>query len=365
MRLAALELGLLRAPLRVPFRTALRTVEQVEDVVVQLIADDGRVGHGSAPATAAITGETHASIIAAIRDHIAPRLLGRTLDDLRACSTAVQGALAGNGSAKAAVEIALHDLWAQRHGAPLFRLLGGGPTELRTDLTISVNPPERMAADALDALARGFDALKLKVGGDAEADIARVRAIAAAVAGRARLRLDANQAWGAREAIRVVRALEDAGIALDLVEQPVPAHDLDGLAQVTAAVHTPVLADESAFGPREVLELLRRRAADIVNIKLMKAGGIVPALQIADLCAAHGVPCMLGCMLESTIGVTAAAHVAAARAATITRLDLDVPALCRHDPVVGATRFADARILLGDAPGLGIAAIDGLQPLPG
>jgi L-alanine-DL-glutamate epimerase-like enolase superfamily enzyme len=363
MKIVACHLALLRVPLRTPFRTALREVASVEDVVVALHADDGRIGYGEAPPTAAITGETLGSITTAITQHIAPGLIGEDVADLHRIAGLIQASIAGNSSAKAAVDIALHDLWAQHHGAPLYRLLGGGCSELTTNLTISVNAIDTMVDDALDALARGYTALKIKIGKDIEDDIARVRAIHAAVGERAVLRLDANQGWTAKQAVRAIRRLEDAGVPMDLVEQPVKARDLDGLGYVTRHVETPIMADESAFGPHEVLELIRRGAADIVNIKLMKAGGIANALRIADLAGMHGLPCMMGCMLESSVSVAAAAHVATARSHIITRVDLDGPSLCAFDPVDGGVHFDESRITLPDAPGLGIRAVRGLEPL--
>lgn len=369
MKITDLSLHLLRVPLKTPFKTALRTVEAVEDVVVALRTDTGHVGHGEAPPTPPITGDTRASIVEAIRAHIAPRLIGRDVGDLDGATALVQGALARNPSAKAAVEIALYDLWGQLHGAPLYALLGGarsdgGAPVLFTDITISVDGVDKMVADALSAVARGYPALKLKLGkGGVDTDLARVRAIHAAVGGRALLRLDANQGWTAEQSVAVMHALEADGIALDLLEQPVPAHDIDGLRYVTERVRTPVMADESAFDPRQAAELMACGAADIVNIKLMKAGGISQALRIADLAAARGVPCMMGCMLESSISVAAAAHVAAARAGTITRLDLDGPALCAFDPVEGGATFRESEIVLSKAPGLGIRAIRGLESL--
>lgn len=366
MKVTGIGLCMLRVPLRTPFRTALRTVDAVHDVVVRIRTGTGQVGHGSAAATPPITGETHASIVAAIGQHIAPALVGEPFDDLPRLAARVQGATARNTSAKAAVDMALHDLAAQRAGVPLVRLLGGAaPAVLATDLTISVDGIDTMAADADAAVARGFASLKVKLGREPALDIARVRAVHEAVAGRATLRLDPNQGWDAAHAIEVMRALERAGIVPELLEQPVPAHDLDGLAHVARSVAVPVMADESVFDPAQALEVARRGAVSILNIKLMKAGGIGAALRIADIAAAHGLRCMMGCMLESSIGVAAAAHVAAARGDVIAYVDLDGPSLATFDPVEGGTRFDGPAIRIPDAPGLGIAAIGGLEPLPG
>lgn len=363
MKITDIRLGLLRVPLKTPFKTALRTVDAVEDIVVELHTDSGHVGHSAAPPTPPITGETHGSIVAAIRGHIAPRIVGEDLANLNRITGLVQGAIARNTSAKAAVEIAVYDLWAQLHGAPLYRMLGGGEPVFATDITISVDHVDKMVADSLAAVERGFASLKIKVGQDIALDIERVKAIHAAVGGRASLRLDVNQGWSAKQAVFAMHALENAGVPLELLEQPVKAHDVDGLKYVADRVQTPVMADESVFDPLQAIDLIQRRAADIINIKLMKTGGISNALRIADIAALHGVPCMIGCMLESSIGVAAAAHLAAARSDVITKVDLDGPSLAQFDPVEGGVRFDGPGISIPDAPGLGILAVRGVEPI--
>ncbi len=365
MKITHMALGMLRVPLRTPFKTALRTVNAIEDIVLMLHTDTGHIGYGEAPATAVITGDTHGSIIDAIRHYIFPRLLGQDVADLNHLTALIQTALEKNTSAKAAAEIAVHDLWGQLHSAPLYQLLGGGQPTITTDITISVDAIDKMVTDSLLAVERGFTALKVKVGKDIGSDVERVKAIHAAVAGRASLRLDANQGWTAKQTVHVLHQLESAGIELDLIEQPVPARDIAGLRYITQRVHTPVMADESAFGPLEVLELIRLRAADIINIKLMKAGGISRALRIADIAALHGVPCMIGCMIETSISVAAAAHVAVARAEVITRVDLDGPALCEFNPVAGGVIFDGPDIDVPDTPGLGIRSVSGMEPIGG
>ena len=205
MKIVGFDLAMLRVPLRTPFKTALRTVAAVEDVVLRLHADTGQVGHGSAPATPQITGDTHASIIAALRGAIGPALVGGEIEELPALLSRVQAALPGCVSGKCAADVALHDLAGQAARKPLFRLLGGQATELRTDLTISVDAVSKMLAEIEDALGRGFTALKIKLGKDPAEDVVRVRAIAAAVGVRATLRLDANQGWSAAQAVAVMQ----------------------------------------------------------------------------------------------------------------------------------------------------------------
>jgi o-succinylbenzoate synthase len=363
MKITEVRMGMLRVPLKTPFKTALRTVEAVEDIVVSIHTDTGHVGYGEAAATAVITGDTHGSIIEAIDKVIAPRLIGEDIANLNRITRLVQTALERNTSAKAAVEIAVYDLWAQLYEAPLYRMLGGGDPVVTTDITISVDHIDKMVADSIAAVERGFDSLKIKVGKDIGVDIERVKAIHAAVEGRALLRLDANQGWTAKQAVYAMHELEDAGVHLELLEQPVPARDIAGLKFVTQRVHAPVMADESVFGPMEVIDLIEQNAADIINIKLMKTGGISNAIRIADIASLYGVECMIGCMIETSISVAAAVHLAAAKADVITKVDLDGPSLCTFNPVEGGVAFNESEISISDAPGLGIRAIRDIQPL--
>lgn len=357
MRITGFRLGLLRIPLRTPFKTALRTVEAIEDTVLRLDAEGGLCGYGEAPPTVAITGDSTESIQAALRGHIGPALLGRDIDDIAGNCGAVQAALAGNSSPKAAAEIALYDLYAQSLGKPLYRVLGNGAGPLATDLTISANGVEEMCADCESAMARGFTALKIKVGKQPDGDIARLRAIRQAVAGRASLRIDANQGWTAEQCIRVMTMLEAEGGPFELIEQPVPASDIDGMIAIKAAIRTPLLADESAFDLAQVRVLAERAAADLINIKLMKSGGLSQALAIADFCQARGLQCLIGCMLEGGIAAAAAAHLAIARRDIIRLVDLDGPSLGLFDPIDGNVHFDDALISVSDRPGLGIRSV--------
>lgn len=363
MKIVDVKLGMLRVPLVTPFKTALRTVECVEDVVVMLETDTGHIGYGNAPATAVITGDTHGSVIEAIKTIYTPMLLGREVADLNGLCRQIEAAMINNTSAKAAVEIALYDLFAQSYRTPLYRILGGGESSLTTDITISVDYIDKMVADAERAVERGFEILKLKVGKDIGLDIERIKAVYSAVKGRAILRLDANQGWSPKQAVMAIRGLEEAGVLLELVEQPVKASNLEGMRYISERVKTPIMADESIFGPHEVMDVIQRHAAEIINIKLMKTGGISNALKIADLAGLYDIECMVGCMLETSIGVSAAAHVAAAKAPVVSKLDLDVPSLCQYDPVVGGATYRDADIILNETPGLGIERIEGLQLL--
>jgi len=247
-------------------------------------------------------------------------------------------------------------------GAPLYKLLGGYRREVLTDITISVNSPDEMVRDALAAVHRGFDVLKIKVGKDARQDVLRLTAIREAVGTGVLLRVDANQGWTAKQAVRILTQMEDAGLDIELVEQPVPAYDIDGLKYVTDHMSIPVMADEAVFSPRDALDILTRRAADIINIKLMKTGGIHNALTICGVAEARGVECMIGSMLEAKVSVNVAVHLAAAKA-VITKADLDGPVLCSEDPVEGGSVFTENVIIVSEDPGLGVRKVRGVTYL--
>ena len=356
MKITQIRLGKLSVPLRTPFKTALRTVDRVEDIVVELHTDTGAVGYGEAPPTGPITGDTTGGIVGGILELIAPALLGQEVDDFETVTALVQKAGVHNTSAKAAVDMALWDLYGQLHQIPVHKLLGGARRTLVTDLTISVNPPEQMARDAREAVARGYDCLKVKVGADPTLDTARLAAVRKAVGKDVCIRIDANQAWTPRQAVRILNEMQDKGLELELVEQPVPAGDLEGLAYVTRHSWVPVMADESVFSPADALRIFQSRAADYVNIKLMKCGGLTNALRIASAAEVYGVECMIGCMLEAKIAVNAAVELACARS-IITRVDLDGPVLCSADPVEGGARFDERNITVSDEPGMGIHGV--------
>jgi L-Ala-D/L-Glu epimerase len=348
-----------RVPLKKPFKTALRTVTKAEAIVVKVATDEGIVGWGEAPPTHVITGDSLASIRYSIEAVIKPILIGMPLLERDALFGKLQSCIVGNTSAKAAVDIALHDCIAQYSGLPLFQLLGGAHQTLETDYTVSVNDPAEMARDAALYVKEGFQTLKVKVGkDDIDTDIERLQAIRQAVGKSVVLRLDANQGWDSKTAVSAISRMEDIGLDIELVEQPVQATDLRGLQYVTQHVQTPIMADESLFSPQDACTLLEMRAVDLLNIKLMKAGGLQPSLDIARIARTYGVECMVGCMIESRIGISAAAHLAASQV-QVTRVDFDAPLMLQNDIVTGGVRYEGSKLILNDTPGLGIVTVDG------
>ncbi|MEK4386565.1 dipeptide epimerase [Solibacillus sp. FSL W7-1464] len=353
MKISKVEVGLVEAPLITPFKTALRTVHSIRNIAVFIYTDNGLIGIGEAAPTHVITGETLSSIRYAIEEVIAPSIIGIEIDEIALLCQRVDSCLYQNTSAKAAVEIALYDLWAKQYNAPLYKLLGGYRKNITTDITISVNGMDEMVKDSLAAVKRGFSILKVKVGKNPVEDVERVIAIRKAVGPDVTLRVDANQGWTAKEAVKIIGQLEDKGADIELVEQPVHYSDIKGMQYVTSNTYTNILADESVFSPKQAIEVIEKRAADLINIKLMKTGGISKAQQINHIAEANGVACMIGCMLETKISVSAAAHFAAA-SKNVTMVDLDGPSLCSEDPIEGGPIFKGENIQMADAPGIGL-----------
>ncbi|MDN3953839.1 mandelate racemase/muconate lactonizing enzyme family protein [Sporolactobacillus laevolacticus] len=354
MKIVDVQTKRLSIPLVKPFKTALRTVSTAESVVVFITCDDGTIGIGEAPPTHVITGDSLASIDYAIMDVIRPLIIGLEIEQKERINHVADKAILHNSSAKAAIDIAVYDCLAKRAGLPLYQLLGGNANHLETDFTVSVNHVDEMIEDALGFVAKGFNTLKIKVGNSTiEEDLERVKGLRQAVGNKIKLRLDANQGWNAKEAVAAIHKMENLGLDIELIEQPVPAWDFEGMKFVTEHVDTLIMADESIFSPSDAARLLAMHGCDIVNIKLMKAGGIYGAEKINALAEAYGVECMVGCMVESKVAVTAACHFAAAKA-NVTRCDLDTPLMFASDPVIGGAVYQQSQITLLDQPGLGI-----------
>ncbi|NUP31850.1 MAG: dipeptide epimerase, partial [Streptomycetaceae bacterium] len=270
------------APLHTPFVTALRRTTHTESLIVELVDEDGRRGYGEAPGVWQVTGDSIAGAEACVEAVLGPLLTGADPDDTVALSRRVERAVRDNQAAKMAVDIALHDLAARRRNISLVRLLGGTKTRVRTDVTIAAGEVEALRAAAKERVAEGFTTLKLKVGTDAAGDLARIAAVRDAAGPDVTIRLDANQGWTPREAVRIIHGLENAALGIEFVEQPVPHWDLDGLAWVSDRVETPIMADESLFSVRDLVKIIERRAADLVHVKLAKCGGLTNARTLLE-----------------------------------------------------------------------------------
>jgi L-Ala-D/L-Glu epimerase len=353
MKITDIRTQTLRAPLKNPFITSLRRVDALEDLLVIIECDDGSVGYGEGAPTPVITGETMGSMVATI-EYLKPHLIGKEIENFSTILDTLHLLILKNTTAKSALEIALYDLKAKASKLPLYRMLGGTETTFNTDITISMGEIDKMIADSQDAVALGYDTLKIKIGDNPQKDVERVVAIHDALDKNIKLRLDANQGWSAQESVTLLHALEKQDIIAEFIEQPVAADDIEGLKYIKERVQTPLLADESIFSVKDARRLLEMEAIDYVNIKLAKTAGITQALELADLSASFGVKCMIGCMLEGPISVAAGVHVASAKADIITMLDLDAVSLLATHPIKTSINFNESEIILSDALGLGV-----------
>jgi len=341
--------------LKEPFITAVRSVSEIETLTVHIETDEQIRGVGAASPTLKITGDSFESIQGAILGPIKAAIIGKPLQSIELLLTLVRDSCVGNTSAKAAVDIALYDLFSKKYDISLYQYLGGYRNKITTDMTLSIGKEADMARKATSLVNDGFQTLKVKIGGTFEDDLLRMRMLRQTVGEDITLRIDANQNWDVKTAVRFIKALEREQLNIELIEQPVQAADFEGLAYVTQHVETPIMADESLFSVKDALRLIQMQACDLFNIKLMKTGGIREALAIADIAETAGIPCMVGSMMESPISVSAAIHLACAHR-NIFYADMDAPLWLKNiDQILAASgiRYSGQHINCLDKPGLG------------
>lgn len=338
-----------------PFVISLGTSYRAENLLVRIHTSEGLVGLGEGSPLPTINGETQDIAFDAARA-LAGLLIGRDPTEIEGAVHAMNAALPFNTSAKCAIDCALYDLLGKRAGLPLYVLLGGGTTggakrRIRTDLTISITPPDQIAAKAQAVKDKGFRTIKLKLGTTRHEDVERVRIVRQTIGDGRVLSVDANQGWSAATAIAVLNDI--AQYDIEHCEQPVPKWDHAALKAVRDASPIPIVADEACFDHRDAYTLARERAADMFNIKLSKSGGIHTALKIAAVAESAGMKCMVGCMLEAMAGITASAHLVAARS-VINYADLDGILLHSENPFSGGVTVEGDELVLPDSPGIGV-----------
>ena len=353
----AIDVDPLSIPLRAPFVIATGRIDTTRAALVRATLEDGTgrraLGLGEAAALPPVTREDQPDLLAAIAA-AATALRGTAVAGVADIGALVERALPDSRVARAGIEAALLDAWARLVGVPLYRALGGTEAgELLTDITLPISEPERMAADARAHRAAGFTCFKVKVGRDWRADVASLRAVAAAVPD-ARFRLDANGGFGARDALALLDAALGDGLEIECYEQPCAAGDLAAMAEVAARSPVPVVADESFRTGDDIERLAAARAAHGVNLKLVKLGGPLAALDLGRRARAAGLRLMAGAMVETRVGLLAMAHVVAALGG-VDWVDLDTAYLLADDPFHGGWICDGPRIRLTSDPGLGVS----------
>jgi len=326
-------------------------------VIVELRLANGVEGIGEA---ATLGGprwseESVESIKATIDAYLAPAIIGAPANRFEAVRMRMDEAAKRNNAAKAAIESALFDAVGKTLGVPAVQLLGGAVRESVPVLwTLASGDPAQEIEEAEKKLAACLhDTFKVKIGAQSpEADVARVRRLAGALAGRASLIVDANQAWDETTALRCLPVLAELG--LRLVEQPLPAWNLAGMARLRARSTVPLMADESVFSTHDMLDVARAGAADVVSLKLVKHGGLLATRDVAAVAEAAGIGLYGGCLLESSIGAAAHLQVFAGLRELAWGCEHFGPQILVDDLVEEPLRFADFRIHLPAGPGLGV-----------
>lgn len=351
-RIEAVEVLQVRVPRRA-FTTSYAELPDAHHALVRVHAD-GLTGIGEAPAERWWTGEDAASVSNAVERYLAPAVVGGA-DGVRAAVQRMDAALAANPYAKAAVEMGLWDLLGRAAGMPLYALLGGGRRELRVKYAIGMVEPARAREEALAARELGFDYLKLKVGGELESDLERVRAVAETLAEGERLGVDANGGWTLSTALAALEPLRELSVAF--LEQPVSSLYPEDMAAVTARSAIPVVAHESVFTVRDGLDAAVRRLAHVWALTPSTHGGLVPTLDLLGIARAAGIPCLLGSTIE--LGVTTAflVHVGAAfQTIADCPVPSDVIGPLYHEGDVVSPPIAYGRgvVHVPDGPGLGV-----------
>ena len=340
-------------PYKQPFTISLGTSVSSTDIVVKLVDDEGRIGWGEASPAKRITGDSEKTIVAAMYT-LAPAIIGEDPLNVERIEEKMDLSMLGNTSAKLALEMAAFDLKGKILGIGVRELLGGYREKIETDLTIGIKSPEEMGEEAVSIVESGFKAIKLKVGVDVEEDVQRVKVVRDAVGPDIKIRIDANQGWTVKEALKALRMMERYDV--EIAEQPVRWDDLEGMAYVTKMSPIPIMADESVHTPEDAIKVVKMGAADYINIKLMKAGGLLKARKIAAISEAAGIPNMVGCMMEGGLSITAGVHFAAATRNVVTT-DLDSDISLKEDFVEGGAGIENGHRTVPEGPGLGNLAI--------
>lgn len=344
-----IEIYKLAIPLKEPITAAFGTFDRLENLAVRIFDRGGRYGTGEAAPFLPVTGETRVSAWEAA-GILGSALPGRDAAELEDRVSDMNRLMQNNTSVKAAFDTALYDLAARKAGLPLYAFLGGNRREIPMDITVGMDSPEKMAAGASGIVNRGITSVKLKLGGPPAEDIRRVRAVRDALGPDVRLRIDPNQGWTLQEALGVLDALRPMDI--EYCEQPVAVWNTAAMKRLTVESGIPIMADEALFDQYDAFKLAAGKVCDFFNIKLAKSGGIHNALKISAVAEAAGIQCMVGCMLETRLGLSAAAHLAAGRA-NIVFADLDAAFFLAEDPVIGGITYKDGQVILPDIPGHG------------
>ncbi|KYK28883.1 hypothetical protein AYK20_06510 [Thermoplasmatales archaeon SG8-52-1] len=338
--------------LKEPFSIANETVDIGENVFLKFETDEDITGWGCATPDS-ITFETKETVIDCFNKVIKDILIGEDPLRINYLNDLIEEKVKGNSSLRAGINMTLYDILGKKADMPLYKILGGYRDKIETSVTIGLNPVDVMVEKAIIFVSQGFTCLKVKCGMDADQDIETVLAIRNAVGNNIKIRLDANEGYSLEKALRVVETLEKLGADVEILEQPTPAKYLYALKEVTAQCTVPIMADETALTLRDSLKAVKMEIADMINIKLMKIGGITNAIKANTYAEIAEIPVMIGCMNESMAAMAAGVHFACAFK-NVKYADLDSALDFQKDIVKGGASYKDGYVIPSEKPGLGI-----------
>ncbi|QED46823.1 mandelate racemase/muconate lactonizing enzyme family protein [Cytobacillus dafuensis] len=351
MKITTIELYAIHLPLHVPFVVSYHTYDYMPSIIVKIETDEGIIGYGEGVADEHVTGESLEGVYHILKSTLAPVLIGQNPLEIEKIHDLMNKTIYGAPTAKAAIDIACFDIMGKKLQQPVYQLIGGRyHDEFPITHVLSIAEPDQMAAEAAFMVEEGYKSFKMKVGTNVSKDVERIQAVRECVGEDIAIRVDVNQGWNnSATALVALKQLQDCD--LDWVEQPVVADDIDGMVEIKSKTMIPLMIDEGLRGQREMLEIIQKRAAHKVNIKLMKCGGILPAVKLAHQAELAGIECQIGSMVESSIGSAAGFHVAFSKK-IITSVELTGPLKFSKD--VGNLHYDVPFIHLTDKPGLGI-----------
>lgn len=351
MKIAQIETQALEMPYTKPLVTATNNFTVARGLLVKVITDRGIEGYGYSDLFPR-TGETPQTAHHVIEAVLKAKLLGKELEDLVRLRADIDRTLTGNPRAKAALETAMHDALARSYHIPLFLMLGGRyRSEIKVIKMVSVGDPDAMAEEAKQLVGAGLS-LKLKVGGKIEKDMPRVAAVRKAVGGEVFIKVDANESYDAKTAIRLAKGLADYGV--EVFEQPVPRDQLDALWEVKKHAPIKIEADQSARSFADVQMMIKNRMVDSVNTGIPKVGSIGEVRRIAELCEANGIRCALSNTAGSMVGDAAAVHLAASTLGIAPLCELGEFEVISGDPFFGLS-VEKGTITVPEGEGLGVS----------
>ncbi len=338
--------------LKEPFSIVNETVDVGINVFIKIETDKGITGWGCATPDS-VTYETKETVVNCLNNEIKDIIHGKDPLRINYINDIIEEKIKGNPSLKAGVNLALYDILGKKAEIPLFKLLGGYRDKIETSMTIGLSSVDTMVEKAKSYVSQGFTCLKVKCGMDPDQDIEMVLAIRNEVGSNIKIRLDANEGYTLEKALRVIETLEKLGADIEIFEQPTPAKYLYALKEVTAQCSVPIMADETVLTIRDSLKAVKMEIADMINIKLMKIGGITNAIKANTYAEIAEIPVMIGCMNESMGAMAAGVHFACAFK-NVHYADLDSALDFQQDIVKGGATYKDGYVIPSDKPGLGI-----------